>query len=497
MGHRHSKGNHNSVDKHVIAKGSKDTRGSNQGASGSTTATKTKPEIDISVQSVSSGQGSVKSSRRKSDLKDVTKLIPNLQADAPVERAFVSASENEVEKFIESEVRLSRTKSAYHVIKKAFSGVQLMPRSKSTPLPVPRRADICLDEPILAKLKVLQEEMRHTMQSEDSMDDLDLKPFKPINEVKLMKHMRSHCEFFTFGSQRLEGIPGEIRQMNGSLPDGIHVACIKGLKSYADTSANQDNFSYAKCDGYEFFSVQDGHGTCGHIVSYRVVRTLPYYIMASASFPKNIEEAIREGYENCQKDLLAHSLDSGFDLQISGSACVLAIRKNNKVWVTHAGDSRIVIGNKNNAALLFETTDHKPTSPGEQQRLEQSGSDIHTFRFDNGHVEISRVFVKGKDYPGLCMSRSFGDQSVKACGVSAVPEIHTLNVEPGKHFMVLATDGVWEFIPSKLVVSSLAKKIETEGGPKCIDRIVTESKKRWKQNEGSYCDDITAMLVVF
>ncbi len=455
------------------------------------------------IEHMSSSSSMPMNSRpRKSDLKDATKLLTQLGVDNPVERVIdePDIAPVELEMPVGKDERLSRTKSALQNVKKAFSGLYLAPRSKSMPLPVPRRADIFLDENTMTKLKHLQEDMKHTMHSDDSLDHPEeggrCTYHHSINEVKLMKFMRSHCEYFTFGNQRLEGVPGEVRSMNGSLPGNIFVSCIKGLKSYGDTTANQDNYSYCKIKDIELFCVHDGHGTCGHIVSYRTVRTLPYYIIKSRNFPSNIENAIMDGYEACQRDLIAHSVDGGFDLQISGCACTLALKRGNTLWLSNAGDSRIIVGQLDSSAVVMETVDHKPTTPCERQRLEQRGSEVHTFRFDNGHVEISRVFVKGKDYPGLCMSRSLGDQSVKECGVTAVPDIISMNIEPGKHFVVLASDGVWEFIPSKLVASSLSKRIVPEGGSKCIDRILTESKKRWKQNEGSYCDDITAMLVI-
>jgi len=145
---------------------------------------------------------------------------------------------------------------------------------------------------------------------------------------------------------------------------------------------------------------------------------------------------------------------------------------------------------------VLETRDHKPNDPKERARIEQSGSEVQMFHYD-GQVQIARVFVKGADYPGLCMSRSLGDQCVKEHGVTTTPEISSLDIIPGETFVVLASDGVWEFVPSKLACSSLAKKLAAEGKDKCVARIVTEAKKRWKAQEGSYCDDITAMLVLF
>ena len=51
--------------------------------------------------------------------------------------------------------------------------------------------------------------------------------------------------------------------------------------------------------------------------------------------------------------------------------------------------------------------------------------------------------MKDQNYPGLCMSRSFGDECLKSCGVTSEPEISgpeslDYSREP---FMVCCSDG--------------------------------------------------------
>ena len=52
----------------------------------------------------------------------------------------------------------------------------------------------------------------------------------------------------------------------------------------------------------------------------------------------------------------------------------------------------------------------------ERKRIEASGGEIRTLRYDD--FTVDRIFVAGCDYPGLCMSRSFGDECVKPHGVT-------------------------------------------------------------------------------
>jgi serine/threonine protein phosphatase PrpC len=349
-----------------------------------------------------------------------------------------------------------------------------------------RRADINLGDDAMEEVSKLHstfKEERSQKIDTESLTDSTLSDFE------------KRCQAFVFGSQKLSGVPGQERSKTGVTPAHISVSCIKGLKGLSDTSANQDNYSYYKYKDHELICVLDGHGPAGHHVSFRGIRTLPYFFSQSKHFPSNIPEALTEAYKKCHADLLTHSVERDFDIQVSGAACVMAVRYENKLWISNTGDSRIVLGDIQSGDVIAETNDHKPSDTSERNRLEAQGSEVQIFGFDN-NVRIHRVFVRGTDYPGLCMSRSLGDQSVKEHGVIPVPDVKRIEIVPSKMFMVLASDGVWEFIPSKLVCSSLSKKLGSEGQDKCVARVVTEAKKRWKSNEGSYCDDITALLVV-
>lgn len=53
--------------------------------------------------------------------------------------------------------------------------------------------------------------------------------------------------------------------------------------------------------------------------------------------------------------------------------------------------------------------------------------------------------------PGLAMSRSFGDYVASTVGVISDPELiyHKMNSKCG--FLVIASDGVWEFLSNEEV----------------------------------------------
>jgi len=64
-----------------------------------------------------------------------------------------------------------------------------------------------------------------------------------------------------------------------------------------------------------------------------------------------------------------------------------------------------------------------------------------------------RVWLKNEDIPGLAMTRSFGDAMAARVGVNAIPEIKTFDLTLEDRIIVLASDGVWEFLENQTVAN--------------------------------------------
>lgn len=275
------------------------------------------------------------------------------------------------------------------------------------------------------------------------------------------------------------------------------VACQKGSKGAGDPTPNQDNFSitYFK-NGYTMICCFDGHGQDGHQVSTRTVQTAPYFLINSSYFPDKMEEALKESFNFAHSECILSALEGKWDAEASGSTAVAAVWKGNTVWMANAGDSRCVIGSRiSKDKIIAQTEDHKPEMEKEKARIEAMGGEVKSRTYPDGWVN-HRIFVKGQRYPGLCMSRTLGDNCAKACGVVSEPEVFKVEVDPKeKPFLFLASDGVWEFLNSGQVVRALVKDMERNGDEKAVARVQQESRRRWAKEEPDYCDDITSVLV--
>jgi len=105
--------------------------------------------------------------------------------------------------------------------------------------------------------------------------------------------------------------------------------------------------------------------------------------------------------------------------------------------------------------------------------------------------------LKGEEQPGLMVSRVFGDQLVKSCGVHARPDIAEWPIDGFRDAYVLsASDGLWEVKDTEDVVK-MVSEAQSEGtsSQAIVERLVSQSMDKWAaKKKAEYCDDITVML---
>ena len=143
------------------------------------------------------------------------------------------------------------------------------------------------------------------------------------------------------------------------------------------------------------------------------------------------------------------------------------------------------------------TNDHKPDLPEEKKRILAAGGTVTPAGPDG---RPSRMYANG--HVGLAMSRSLGDGLCKDYGCIPDPEIQHFSLKlPPKagpqgeevdSFLIVASDGVWEFITSQEACEIVSK---CESASDAVENLVNEACARWRQFEGSYRDDITAIIV--
>jgi hypothetical protein len=70
-----------------------------------------------------------------------------------------------------------------------------------------------------------------------------------------------------------------------------------------------------------------------------------------------------------------------------------------------------------------------------------------------------RVWLAHMDIPGLAMSRSLGDTVAHSVGVVSAPELTTVQLGPEHRMLVVASDGLWEFMSNEEVRAAAAAAV--------------------------------------
>jgi len=301
-------------------------------------------------------------------------------------------------------------------------------------------------------------------------------------------HVRSPSEMVAKGDLDCYSWEGQTKLR---APTDISVICQKGQKSASDPTPNQDNYFIKHLGPVTMYGVCDGHGPFGHLVSLRLVQTIPYFLINNENYGKDWALALKHAFLDAQKDLEVFCKLHKVNIEASGAAGSVMVQEEQTVHIAFIGDARIMLGswNRRDSRMIFCTKDHKPECPEEKARLEAAGSEVR--ELDPGN---HRIYLPGSNFPGLTMSRAFGDTSCG--GVSREPEYHKFLMQPtDQWYAIVASDGIWEFLTGEEVCNLTAKKLRLKGPRETNQFIVSASRKRWAHVCGDYCDDITSIFI--
>ncbi|KAL9183970.1 hypothetical protein ACHAXT_002056 [Thalassiosira profunda] len=335
-----------------------------------------------------------------------------------------------------------------------------------------------------------------------------------------------------------------------------------GGKKSSTAKINQDRggiaYPYAGDATQALFAVYDGHGEGGELVSQYALtevgrllegrlRSLPRKKRKGGGLARIAEEEGSDKGENAtqqtqQDDVEEEEIkrflretfikvdrglldEDDIEPMYSGTTACAVLLRDGKLYVSNCGDSRAVLAqrpskpasdNEDRSPSPVDveelvsvplSIDQNPDSPGEEQRILLAGGYVSPppepglsarVWLDPSHTQI-----------GLAMARSIGDHAVKGVGVIAEPVVQTHAVGERDEFLVIATDGVWEFISSEDAVDIVARHLyqcegeEEAGGSsgggsgasRACEALIKAASEKWHEHEGDYRDDITAIVI--
>jgi serine/threonine protein phosphatase PrpC len=265
---------------------------------------------------------------------------------------------------------------------------------------------------------------------------------------------------------------------------------------------NQDSFIiYPKLGGNlsnYLFAVCDGHGINGHLISRYLKNHFADFVEESLKeFKDNdlsIQLAFQSAIKKCEEGISGKKIDYYF----SGSTIVSVVIQGNLIACANVGDSRAVLGKKANDWTFEDLSqDHKPDLPEEASRIIKAGGRVMPY-FNSAGLPSgpNRVWLEDEDVPGLAMSRSIGDRLASTVGVISDPQISIKLLSKEDKFIIIASDGLWEFITSAEAVRIVGSLYDLGKSQLACEKLVREAVRKWSENDNTV-DDITVIIVFF
>ena len=292
---------------------------------------------------------------------------------------------------------------------------------------------------------------------------------------------------------------------------------VPGKNENGKKKINQDSYIIERnINGilnFNIFGVLDGHGEDGHYASqfvsrYIITHLKNHPLLKKCEDTKEIyEKLISNGYEIISNLFVEADIQiqkEKFDFKNSGTTCVLVLQLEEKIICANAGDSRaIMIYDKNKDDSLLESQiynlsyDCKPELPNERKRIYESGGSVEKALDENDQpAGPYRVWANGEEYPGLAMSRSIGDIDAKKIGVIPNPQIVEYNIDYGTKYMIICSDGIWEFISNNDAMIMGNKYYLRNDAAGLCQELYKKSVELWLK-EDIVVDDITTIVVFF
>jgi serine/threonine protein phosphatase PrpC len=236
----------------------------------------------------------------------------------------------------------------------------------------------------------------------------------------------------------------------------------------------------------------DGHGEHGDAVANAFRDELARQMISHPEWTTDVKKAAADAIVAIETATIRNFR---IDTEFSGTTLSMAIIRGNTITGVNIGDSRVIIGKTDPAGsgkIVEEefTRDHKPDLPEEKKRIVNAGGRVFAVEYDDGIDGPPRVWLGHMDVPGLAMSRSLGDSVAHTAGVSSVPEFTQRELDPATDkFVVVATDGLWEFISNKETVDLVNG---TSAPTTSVEILVKEANARWLDQE-QVIDDTTVI----
>ncbi|CAD8150500.1 unnamed protein product [Paramecium pentaurelia] len=277
---------------------------------------------------------------------------------------------------------------------------------------------------------------------------------------------------------------------------GIAITCKKGNKNET-TPLSQDYLIYN--DIYQkIFILTNGHGEFGEQISNLTYKLVFHYLIRTPKFYINPMRALETLFKKLQEKLKIYiekkKLDDTHNILLSGCVITVIIQRDSKLFCAQIGDNRVYIQKEHihNAKQIKNITQilpiHSPSDNIEKTRIFNSGGEVR-----KNHQGEEYVFVRGRLYPQLHVSRSIGDAIAHVIGVSSEPSFREYDITNQDVFLVLSTSPAFVYQVDDDIKNHLSGFSLSDIQSAC-ESLYKQCKSSWILSEGVF-EDMTIILL--
>eukprot|EP00948_MAST-09A_sp_MAST-9A-sp1_P002881 g2881.t1 len=312
-----------------------------------------------------------------------------------------------------------------------------------------------------------------------SFGPADQERFTPKNDAIANKVLQ-----IAFGKAESDGNRGTMEDRHKIIP------IFHGREKDARFNSNAGSLVFSKREStgkwtqnFAYFGIFDGHSGfhCSEYLSHHLHKE----IIRQPAFPSNIPESIQKAFAVTDDAFLNLAATKSYH---DGSTGLVAVVGAGKVYIANTGDCRAVLSRLGKAVDI--TTEHKPSHPEEEKRIEAAGGTVVNGRV-MGILGVARSFgdIEYKNWKERC----FKGYQLTSDLIIPKPDIKEIKIEPNDEFLVLGSDGIFDSLTSQNVVNILKRQLRVENDLDKAARVLIEEA----HNAAVVADNLTVIVIAF
>ena len=309
-----------------------------------------------------------------------------------------------------------------------------------------------------------------------------------------------------------------------------HTIAVGYRKGYKLEFVNQDKFCVFLNGNLDAFIIIDGHGYFGNKLAQICQDILFEFVLNinQEEFIKNYQKEYENKFEEINKKInnREEKTYGNYDPYLSGVAVTIIIRIKNYLFTANVGNvlavlfsndklmpskfniTELTFNDSNFSEDVVNNIDKPEVEKNTQNDMliesliepEEINMEIRRIYEHGGEIRKllgeskSRIFVKGKYFPGLINTRSLGDHIGKGIGILSKPHVtrHRLN-KSQKYFLLMCSDGISNVCNISKLVNLVQRNEQLL--LESVTSIIAESRGMYRTH--SYTPDMTLLIKEF